>query len=84
MSARDRAVFACLAANFSNSPNATKAAESWAASRRASLKVIARIETDFWALHWKSKRGRCELDNWLFAIYDKWTLECAEMYQLVL
>ena len=52
---RVRAVLACLAANFSSSANASFAAASWASRRRVSPSVTAMTETDFWALHWKSK-----------------------------
>src|SRR5580658_6376410 len=50
-----RAVLARLAANVSNSPKASFAAASWASRRRVSPRVTAMTETDFWALHWKSK-----------------------------
>src|SRR5580658_9665049 len=50
-----RAVLARLAANVSNSIKASLAAASWASRRRVSPRVTAMTETDFWALHWKSK-----------------------------
>src|SRR5580693_7370704 len=50
-----RAVLARLAANVSSSVKASLAAASWASRRRVSPSVTAMTETDFWALHWKSK-----------------------------
>src|SRR5665213_2261046 len=50
-----RAVLARRAANVSSSAKASLAAVSWAPRRRVSPSVTAMTETDFWALHWKSK-----------------------------
>ncbi len=46
---------ACRAANVSSSANASFAAVSWASRSRVSPRVMAMTETDFWALHWKSR-----------------------------
>src|SRR5665213_1591785 len=55
MLVRVSAVFAWREANFSISAKASLAAASWAWRRRVSPSVTAMTETDFWALHWKSK-----------------------------
>ena len=52
---RVKGVLAWREANFSISVNASLAAASWTWRRRVSPMVTAMTETDFWALHWKSK-----------------------------
>src|SRR5579859_4259478 len=61
---RVRAVLAWREANFSSSAKASLAAALWASRSRESPRVTAMIETDFWALHWKSKNlTRLELSR---------------------